>query len=446
MTRLQNAAAAAAMALSVAAGAAEPDLTQWQYVAPVQVSKPAEKGVVEFALTPAVFDRARADLGDLRLLAADGDVVPYVVRVDRGEPGKPVSYTPARLFNAVFTPGVSSTVTVDFGSPASRTGVEVNTPGSDFRRRVKVEAGEDGLSWQVLRESAWLFRVGRWGGRFEQSWVELPDNDFRYLRITVFNAPDDPEQVPVVSVSARYAKDTPPAAIPVEVKSTAVSEDPKLKATEIEADLGWEKLPLYDMELSIAGANFLRRVEVLGRNRKTRTVTEAVEDAPPRTREEPEPWIPVTAGSIHRFPGDGSGALAENLRLALGGKYRYLLVRIYNEDNPPLAFKGLSVRRLPVYVAFPPVTSGPTELYLGRQDAAEPSYDLPHFIDRLRAEGVTAATLGEVVPNPRFAHRIKLAPWSERHRWLLWAALIAVGVVLAALLWRQARGAKKAAR
>jgi hypothetical protein len=199
--------------------------------------------------------------------------------------------------------------------------------------------------------------------------------------------------------------------------------------------------------MSFEDANFLRRVEVLGRNQVTRTVVESVEDAPPRKRQVEVPWARVTGGTVHRFTGGDGKTESAGLRLPVSGRYRYLRVRVYNGDDAPLKFAGVKVRRLQHYLAFQPA-AGATgyRLYLGNPAAARPQYDLAHFVGRLRSEGVAKVALGELSPNPLFAEEVKVVPWSEQYRGLLWAALIAVLAALGLLVFRQARRARPAAR
>ena len=425
-----------------AAGTGGADMAAWTHVAPVELTDRPAKGLVEAEVTPGVFAVARPDLADLRVMTKAGEGVPYVVRVDRGEAGRSVSYAPVRLFNPVFVPGKESTVTVDFGARAQRTRIDVDTPGTNFRRRVSVEASQDGTAWEVLKKTDWLFRISYEKGSYNKAEVLLPDNDFQYLRITVFNAPDDPEQVEIHGVTARQVSVTPPQTAEVPVKSVTARQDTKNQTTEIEADLGFENLPVSEVALAFDDANFLRRAEVLGRNCRTRMIEEPVENSQPRKREVEEPWTTLAGGSVYRMPaGDGQEATT-GLTLRVDGQCRYVLVRIYNADDAPLKFAGLKVRRLREYMGFRAELPGPYQVYFGNAAAARPQYDLANYADRLRSEGVTVAALGAVAPNPLFAAPTKVVPWSERHAAILWAGLAVVLAVLTALVLRQARQAK----
>jgi len=424
------------------AGAAPPDWAPWAHVADVHAPAAPAGGLVELPLPVEVLAKARSDLGDLRLASEGGLLVPYVLRTDRGQAGESVAYEPKRLFNRTAVPGQRSSVTVDFGGRARRTDIDVDTPGTNFRRRVLVEAGQDGRSWQELRKTAWLFRMDQDGARYDRRRVVLGDNDFRFLRVTVFHGPDDGEDVPIRGVRARYLKSVPPRTVDVPVRSTDVSQKPRIKATEVHVDLGHENLPLHDVRLSFADASFLRRVEVLGRNRAKRTVTERVEGGSNRRRDVDVPWRHLAAGTIHRFPSPPGEGVSESLSLRVPGRCRYLLVRVHNGDDAPLTLTGVAVRRLAVHLAFAAQGAAPRRLYVGNPAAGAPEYDLARYADRLRAEGIAAATLAAVTTNPLHAAQTRIVPWSERHAGVLWGVLLVVLAVLAILVARQGRHAR----
>ncbi len=112
------------------------------------------------------------------------------------------------------------------------------------------------------------------------------------------------------------------------VKSIMVTQDAKLKTTQIDADLGNENLPLSDVSLTCEDDNFLRRVEVLGRNVKSRTIIEPVENSQPRTRQVDEPWETLAGASVYRLPtGEGQGSSIGQSIAAFSGHCRYLQIR-----------------------------------------------------------------------------------------------------------------------
>ncbi len=423
--------------------AAETEADQWKWRAPIQPDQTPGEGLVELPIPPAVFDRARPDLADLRVRSADGREAAYVLRRPRGSSRRiPLE---AKLLNRTYRPGEQTSITADFGEKLLKNQIEVVTGGRNFRRRVRVRGSNDAKSWETVREGAFLFHIagGPATGGYRKDIIALPDNNQRYLRITIYHGPDDPEQLAIEEVRAYRTVEHPPETTPVEVADREVVNRPDREHTEINLDLGHRNLPLYRLRLRFREPNFFRPVEVLGRNRIERVVEIPVEGGAPRREVREEPWHHITGGAVYRYPGGGS---AESLSLNLeGARTRYLQVRVRNYDDPPLTFQGARVNRLRSYLAYRPGGRGPYMLYFGNESASRPRYDLERYADRLRGEGVLTAALGEVERNPAFGVEEKEAPWAERHRGLIWAGLLLVLAVLGVLIYRQAKGAPQEA-
>jgi len=434
--------ALAAASFAAASPESATDTSRWSHRWPVQLAKTPDNGVVEAPLSADVFDVSQPGLADIRILSQGGKVAPCVLRVAAGKTHTvPLNI---RLYNQTYVSGKQSGVTADFGEKVMKNRIEVTTPGTNFRRAVRVEASDDGQNWQNLVEGAFLFRVagGDPGARFDKSTVALPDNDLRYLRVTVFNGADDPEQVEIQNVKAWRVESEPPETVPAPIADTQVVEKEKEHATEITLDLEYRNLPLHELKLKFDDANFFRRIRVSGRNVKERVVEIPLEGGGARKKTVEEPWAAVSSGYIYRYSSGGSRD--ESLALSLTGAcYRYLRVVIENADNPPLGFSGATASRLQHYVAFQPQGEGPWWVYAGNPAAAVPQYDIVHYIGRLRSEGVTAAALGPAAQNPAFGPKKVEIPWSERYKWLIWVALLVVAAALGALIYRQVKAVPK---
>jgi hypothetical protein len=250
--------------------------------------------------------------------------------------------------------------------------------------------------------------------------------------------------VEIRDVKAWRVVSRPPETVPVPLAGMERRELPEEEASELVLDLGYRHLPLHRLSLQVEDANFFRAVSLEGRNRLERTVRQPLEGGGVRERTEPEPWHRRAGGHLYRYSAGRAGD--ESLTLDLDGvRDRYLRLRIRNGDDPPLSITGASVERLQYYLDFQPRREGPYTLYLDNPGASAPSYDIGRYIAGLRAQGIRRAELGPVEPNPLYAATPARVPWSERHRWLLWAALAAIGAVLGWLLYRQVRSVPPAA-
>jgi len=433
------AAMAVAALLAFSSAAASELTTDWSHCAPIRLERPPGAGVVELELTSEIFDRARGDLADLRVVGEAGGEAPYVLRTATGTVRKEA--LKAALYNRTYRAGGQSSVTADFGRKALKNRIEIVTPGTSFRRKVLVEGSDDGRNWSTVREGAFVFRLANeaTGEASENRLVRLSDNDQRYLRVTVYPGPEDSERVEIQDISAWRLTAEPPETDTVSPINTEVTERPRERRTDIDLDLSYRNLPLHEMALHFGDANFFRQVTVLGRDRKERVVRTRIEDRPVREQVVPEAWTPITGAVIYRFPGGpGAGGGDEALVLNLSGaRYRYLELQIQNGDDPPLHFEGAGVTRLRTYLAFQAKWPGAYKLYAGNQAATQPAFDIVHYIQRLRGEGVTTAQLGALAPNPAYRVAQQAVPWSERHKGLIWAALLAALAVLGLLVYRQ---------
>jgi len=144
-------------------------------------------GRVTVALDRDVYEHARLDLGDLRVVDDEDRPVPYLL--ERVGEEVPASKTPV-ILNRGFVRGQSATVTLDFGGPVLKRELVLSLSGENFRRRVVVEGrGRSEETWTTLTDTAYVFAVpaasAEGGGdtvarRYET--VTLPENNQQFLR------------------------------------------------------------------------------------------------------------------------------------------------------------------------------------------------------------------------------------------------------------------------
>ena len=169
-----------------------------------------------------------------------------------------------------------------------------------------------------------------------------------------------------------------------------------------------------------------------------------MEDSPALEKKVQVPWKTITQDSVWRFSAENNPEESQSIKMK-GAKYRYLLIRIFNKDDPPLRFTGGRVTRLVTYVTYAPKKKGNYALYFGNPKAAKPDYDLNRYVGKLRRQGVIHAKLGKILDNPEFRKKDKQIPWSEQHKALLWIALIGMVAALSVLVFRMAMFARKEA-
>jgi hypothetical protein len=112
-------------------------------------------------------------------------------------------------------------------------------------------------------------------------------------------------------------------------------------------------------------------------------------------------------------------------------KEQHLTLEIDDGDNAPLAVQSAEPQSLEHRIYFDPAGKTTIQLYYGDEKLAAPIYDYAKFF-RKEADAVQAALAAESL-NAEFTGRPDERPWSERHNWVLWGAMLIAVVVLAAL-------------
>lgn len=411
---------AAALFLAVGAAVpAGPAVTERRIVA-------GEPGRVAITLDQAVYEAARADLADLRVLDAQDAEVPYLI--ERVETEAPRPTQRPTIGNRAFIRGQQAEATLDFGVPTLKTQLVLSLSGDNFRRRVKVEGRARGdAGWATLTDSAYVFAVpGPFPARYEA--VPLPENDFPLLRVTVFNGPDDPERLAILDAWTQPAERRRPREVALAPRLTR-TEDASARETIVTLDLGARHQPFRGLRLDVTDRTFFRGVGV-----------EARVDPPAGAEGQPGlplAWRDLGEGAIYRY--DEDGVTRECLRLDVSGRERVLRLRIRNRDDRPLAIQGATALVPVERLAFDARPGGSYRLRYGDPRMAPPSYDLARtagdpalFAARARPGQLLAPQLVPASPLPP-------PPWTERNPTLLWVGLLAVVTALGAVTWRALR-------
>lgn len=377
-------------------------------------------GLVSVRLDRHVYEGARSDLGDLRVLEAPATTAPYTL--DRGfSPAGPERRPEIR--NRGLVRGGAATAVLDFGERVTKTRLALRLSGDNFRRRVVVEGSDDGRSWVTLTDEGWVFAIpGVEPARHEV--VTLSENDFEQLRVTVHPDPRERERVSIEDAwlpsgvpRARREENLAP-----QWSRAAVADS---KETWLTIDLGARHQPFQGIVLDVGDERFFREVQVEAREDPVLSPSESV--APP------ERWRLLGGGVIYRQ--EQGGELQESLRVEVTGRARVVRLRLRNRDDRPLRVTDVSVL-IPVEQLLFEAGDGEYTLTYGAPALAAPTYDLARTLDDEPA--TSAARLG---PPVRRDVAADVLPWTERHPVLLWAGLLIVVAALGAVTWRALRSA-----
>jgi hypothetical protein len=401
------------------------DSSGWYWQRPMDVQ--SLSGFVSLPIPPEVFDESQPSLNDLRVVDENNALVPHVIHWGRIRETRQQEWKSVRLVNTTFAPGKYSRVTVDFGEMVEKNLIQVSLSGQNYRRRALLEGSNESKGWEVVAEDLWLFDVSMEGQNFKIDTIKFPTNNFRYLRLTVYNMTDDPRRITIGSVKGAFHRvEVEKELVPVHVKQMSVSSSEDKKQSILEFDLGFRHLPVISLELGVTTSYFYRGYELYGRNelkekvpRKTETGSDIIE------RE--TPWRSVHRGVLYRI--QHKNKTTESLKVEnLSAPYRYLKLRILNGDNPPVQIGGVSIHRRETSLMFQAQTGKQYRLVGGNSNVGGADYDLAKAVQGLDETKLPVVSLG---PATVIAPKEPLRPWTERYSVVIWIVLIiAVGVMV----------------
>jgi hypothetical protein len=103
-------------------------------------------------------------------------------------------------------------------------------------------------------------------------------------------------------------------------------------------------------------------------------------------------------------------------------------VIVENGDDTPLSIPRIQLLSVQRRIYFDPRGQSSLRVYYGDAKLDAPSYDYQKFFQASPDAGV--AQLGSPEANAQFTGRPDDRPWSERHGWVLWAAMLLAVVVI----------------
>lgn len=418
---------------TIAAAGTAFDLTGWSWQRPIPMQ--GTSGFARLSVPSEVFDQSQAGLNDLRVLDDSNRLVPHVIHWGRVRVVRHLEWLQARLLNAIYLPEKYTRITAEFGDMDEKNQVTLGLSGVNYRRRALLEGSNDGKAWEVVAEDLWLFDVSLPGQNFKVDTLKFPRNNFRFLRVTVYNMPDDPRRISIQSVKAAFQRiESEKELVPVPVKNIDRSYDKKRNQSVFELDLGLRNLPLVSLEFEITTPYFYRGYELLGRNQSRKTARRKTESGWQRVEQKVH-WKSLHRGVLYRTR--YKDKTSKLLRVeGINAPYRYLQLRVFNGDNPPLQLDGVRIFRRDTSLVFEAHGGQTYTLIGGNPNARAADFDLAKAV-----RGVDQLTLPVLHPGPAvfLAPEEKMVPWSERHGSVILAVLVIAVAVMLVLIVKNLR-------
>src|SRR5687767_1207796 len=395
--------------------------TAWPFIVETQPA-PTTPGLYDLTVPLMVMDRSRSDLSDLRLFDAQGKEIPYAIRIRRDVNERRV--IDGKLFNHA-SAGEASEVSVDLGeSPGEHNEVEVETYGSNFRRRVEVDGSDNGTEWKKLQNNVLIFAFESQNKTVQSNRVSYPVSRYRFLRVRVFGDDLVDEEAPGVrSVRAvRVVKGQGELTTwDVNIPSYQLFRYEGAPSSAWNIDLG-AYVPVDRLILNVEQTSFSRpfHLEAVDDLQNLRLVASG--ELTRRTGEEIKPIVIMLDQEEH----------ARKLRLVVS-----------DHSNQPLMLNSISVgapaRQLVFELKEAPAL--PLRLFYGNPKAEAPHYDFENELIAKLANTPVRIGVGPATQNPN--HVPEPLPFTERVSWLIYIVLAISVLALAVILWKLAHATIK---
>jgi len=354
-----------------------------------------------------IWNHARKDLADIRLYDPHGTQAPYSLIEQRG--GIFSEEQPAKVLNLGAIKGHTE-FDVAAGEIAEYDHSRLQLNAKDFVTTASVEgtnAGGQGRGTKLGSFTLYDFSRENLGSN---SVLKLPPSSFPYLHVRLSSG-IRPEQVKGATIYN------------VQEKQSAWTDvglchpgEQKEHSTILICDIP-SRVPLERILFRVAPrqTNFRRNVSVTD-----------------------EHGGQVASGGITRIRMNRGGTMVTSEELAVkvipGQDSDRLTVTVDNGDDPALTFDSVQPQSIERRLYFEPQSETALNLYYGDQKLAAPVYDYAKFFKADPA--AVKARLGTGTHNAAYHGRPDDRPWSERHRSLLWTAMLLAVAVLAGLAIR----------
>jgi hypothetical protein len=391
----------------IAAGVYDPAVSYFHQIRSLTITAPDKQNYV--VLDADVFKHARPDLGDLRILDGQSQI-PFVLTRERG--GTSTHETQAKILN-LGSVGDRTEFDLDTNGFAEYDHVRLQIDAKDFINNAQIEGRrtlKDSSPTKLGTGTLYDFSKENLGSNFT---LRFPSASFSYLHVRL--APG----IRVDQVKAAYLSsvaETKTAWINAG-QCTAGASPPKRSVYQCSI---FDGMPVERIAFHVppAAVNFNRTV-VLSDARGNEFQRASV--------------------SRVRVNRGGQSVTSEDLDIDVDGpSTKQITATIENGDDPALPIQLVQPLSVERRLYFDPKGNSSLQLYYGDPKLEAPSYDYARIFQQ--ASDAVVAQLGPAQANPQFTSRPDDRPWSERHGYVLWIAMVLAVLVLGGLALRGLRG------
>ncbi|HLA10054.1 MAG TPA: DUF3999 family protein [Pyrinomonadaceae bacterium] len=401
---------------------AQTPISAWPFRAELNVSSD-KTGMYDLVVPLQVMDKAREDLGDLRLFDSANREIPYALRIRRQVDNR--TEVGGVIFNRATVGSLASEVSVDLGeNPGEHNEIEIQTLGSDFRRRVSIEGSDSTRDWRSLTSDGVIFRFESRDHAVESNRVRYSPSRYRYLRVRVSADELSDSRVPEIAeikTTRTVQQEGEFTSWNVPVPSYQLLRNQGAPASAWIIDLGG-RVPCDRLALDIAELSFSRPFQL-----------EAIDDLQNSRL--------LSSGELIRRTGEEIKPLM--ITFAAEQYVQRLRLLVTDHSNQTLSINSIRAsapaRQLVFELKQEPTL--PLQLFFGNLKIPQPHYDFEKELWARLSVQPTRIAVGEVVSNP--VYKPEPLPLTERVPWLIYLVLTASTIALALILISLARKAMR---
>jgi len=396
----------------------------WRYFKDIRIGDLSdEEKLVKINLDQEVFNGAKDDLSDLRIVDNDGTETAYKLIVEKGIFSKSNVY-PIRILNNSFVPKEYNSFIVDFGkSGFLNSSLKINVSSENFKRRVEISGGNRVGDWRILKSDGYIYDYtdSQISFKSQNTTINYPENAYRYLQVKIFSGGEEPLRITGARVSKILQSTTKEISI---TPQREIIQNAAKRATEIIIDLEKRGWPTSSVLLESKNRNFNREIVIYESDDKSN-------------------WRRLGGGNIFNYQTAKFTGSDLSVSYSESG-CRYLKIEIYNGDDQPISIDKISVKAVLRSIAFQAVPGKNYRLCYGNKNARFPEYDLEKYFRYLETDNCLIADLAAEQNNPEFKEKIPpQKPLTERIPYLLPAVLILAVSILGFFIFRFMKETKK---
>jgi uncharacterized protein DUF3999 len=382
---------------------AAPSISYFRYERKLEATRSAGQHYI--AVDETLWERARPDLGDLRIYSA-GREIPYTLTIERG--GSEIEQEKINVLQPG-TVGGKTQFLLDMSDIPRYDRVELKLRTTNFVAHARVEGSDDPheKQWSVLGTTTLYDLSDEKLGH--NSTLQIPVTAFKYLRVAVDPSvkPSDIESGTAGMVLAQKAVWRDLSSVP--------SQAQQGRDTVLTFAIP-ENVPVERVLLSFdpAQQNFRREIEIQsdnGRQSGSGEISRIHMQRNGQRIDVEQPWFDIR--------GTGTGTLK---------------AIIHNGDDLPLKITAAHLEQYERRIYFDSDSGANLGLYYGDEKLGAPVYDYAKLFQK--DAGADQVQLGAEEPNAAYKGRPDDRPWSERHPALLWVAIIAAVLILGGIALR----------